>query len=66
MTSTTECIHELVTRLNQYRHEYYNENCPSVPDSVYDRLYDELEHMENETGIILSNSPTQTVGFKAV
>jgi DNA ligase (NAD+) len=66
MTSTTERIHELVTRLNQYRHEYYNENCPSVPDSVYDRLYDELEHMENETGIILSNSPTQTVGFKAV
>ena len=59
-------IHELVARLNQYRYEYYNENAPSVSDAVYDHLYDELERMENETGIILSNSPTQTVGYKSV
>ncbi len=66
MSQTTERIHELVDKLNQYRHEYYNENAPSVSDAVYDHLYDELARMEKETGIILSNSPTQTVGYKAV
>ncbi len=66
MSQTTERIHELVERLNRYRHEYYNEDAPSVSDSVYDHLYDELARAEKETGIILSNSPTQTVGYKAV
>lgn len=66
MQNNVERIHELVDRLNRYRNEYYNENNPSVDDSVYDHLYDELECLEKETGIILSNSPTQTVGYKAV
>lgn len=66
MSQTTEHIHELVDKLNRYRHEYYNEDAPSVSDSVYDHLYDELGRLEKETGIILSNSPTQTVGYKAV
>ncbi|NBI85538.1 NAD-dependent DNA ligase LigA [Lachnospiraceae bacterium] len=66
MSKTTERIHELVDKLNQYRDEYYNKNAPSVSDAVYDHLYDELERLEKETGIILSNSPTQTVGYKAV
>ena len=52
----------LVTKLNRYRHEYYNLATPSVPDAVYDHLFDELQELEKKTGIILSNSPTQTVG----
>lgn len=56
----------MVNKLNQYRHEYYNENAPTVSDAVYDHLYDELMRMEKEMGIILSNSPTQTVGYRAV
>lgn len=35
-------IMELVVKLNQYRHEYYNLVNPSVSDAVYDRFYDEL------------------------
>ena len=66
MSQTTERIHELVEKLNRYRHEYYNEDAPSVSDAVYDHLYDELARAEKETGIILSNSPTQTVGYKTV
>lgn len=27
---------KLVAQLNQYRHEYYNLNAPSVADDVYD------------------------------
>lgn len=66
MSQTTERIHELVDRLNRYRQEYYNENAPSVSDAVYDHLYDELARLEAETGIILSSSPTQTVGYQVV
>ncbi len=56
----------LVAKLNQYRNEYYNKAKPSVPDAVYDHLFDELQKLEKKTGIILGNSPTQTVGYTSV
>ena len=58
-----EKIMALVTKMNQYRYEYYNLASPSVSDAVYDHLYDELQGLEKKTGIIYSNSPTQTVGY---
>ena len=39
---------------------------PSVSDAVYDHLYDELQELEERTGIIYGNSPTQTVGYAPV
>ena len=59
-------ITELIAALNRYRHEYYNLAKPSVSDAVYDRLFDELAALEQKTGIVLSNSPTQTVGYAPV
>lgn len=59
-------ITELVGKLNRYRHEYYNLTRPSVSDAIYDRLFDELAALEQRTGIILSSSPTQTVGYAPV
>lgn len=59
-------IQDLVKELNQYRHEYYNQNKPSVSDSVYDKLFDELSALEQQTGLKLSNSPTQSVGYEVV
>lgn len=59
-------VRELTAQLNQYRNEYYNQNAPSVTDAVYDRLFDELVALEEETGICMADSPTQTVGFPAV
>ena len=56
----------LVAKLNQYRHEYYNKAKPSVSDAVYDHLFDELKKLEKKTGIVLSNSPTQTIGYTPV
>lgn len=56
----------LTEQLNRYRHEYYNLNAPSVTDAVYDSLLKELEGLEHETGIRMTNSPTQTVGYPAV
>ena len=57
---------ELTARLNTYRDEYYNQNAPSVSDTVYDRLFDEMTELEKETGVVMSNSPTQTVGYPVV
>lgn len=57
---------ELTVRLNEYRYEYYNKNAPSVSDSVYDRLFDELVNLEKQTGVVMTNSPTQTVGYPVV
>ena len=51
-------------RLNQYRHEYYNLAAPSVSDEVYDRLFDELEMLEQETGCQIVFDYTE--GYPAV
>ncbi len=61
-----ERIQYLVKQLNIYRNAYYNESKSLVSDYEYDELYDELEKLENETGIIYSNSPTQSVGYEVV
>lgn len=57
---------ELVRTLNQHRHAYYNLNAPSISDREYDQLFDELKQLEEETGFVLSDSPTQTVGYTPV
>jgi DNA ligase (NAD+) len=61
-----EKIRELTAQLNQWRHDYFTLNAPTVSDAVYDRICDELERLENQTGFRMSNSPTQTVGYEIV
>lgn len=58
-----EEIKQLVDKLNKARKAYYQENYEIMSDFEYDKLYDKLEALEKETGIILSNSPTQQVGY---
>ena len=43
---------ELVDILNKWAHEYYVLDNPTVSDKEYDALYDELQHLEKESGII--------------
>lgn len=57
---------ELIPILNEYAHAYYSLGTSIVEDSTYDKLYDELLQLEKDTGIILSNSITQTVGGKVL
>jgi DNA ligase (NAD+) len=57
-------IRELVNDLNKYRDAYYNESKSLISNFEYDQLYDQLQKLEEETGIILSNSPTQSVGYE--
>lgn len=58
-----EKIKCLVDKLNKARKAYYQQSYEIMSDFEYDKLYDELEALEKETGIILSNSPTQEVGY---
>jgi DNA ligase (NAD+) len=54
---------ELRELLNRYSYEYHVLDDPSVPDEVYDRLYDELVKLEEEhPELITQESPTQRVG----
>lgn len=62
MKNKIERIHELVLYLNESSYAYYVLDDPKIEDSEYDKLYDELRELENETKYILKNSPTQRVG----
>lgn len=64
MEQKIQRIKELTQLLNRYRDEYYNQNAPTVSDAAYDRLFDELVMLEEETGVFMANSPTQTVGYR--
>ena len=56
-------IEELRSLLNQYGHEYYVLDHPSVPDSEYDHLLNELIQLEEEyPDLQIPDSPTQRVG----
>ena len=66
MNTEIKRVHELVEVLNRYRNEYYNLSAPSVDDAVYDRLFDELVALEQSTGCVMGNSPTQSVGYAVV
>ena len=51
-----------VRELNSASEAYYNSDNPIMSDYEFDCKYDELKRWEEETGIVLSNSPTQNVG----
>lgn len=57
-------IIELVKKLNEASKAYYKEDVEIMSNLQYDKLYEELENLEKETGIVLSNSPTQKVGYE--
>ncbi len=59
-------IKELISRLQEAGKAYYQESREIMSNFEYDRLYDELAALEEETGIVLSNSPTQNVGYQVL
>ncbi|MFK4565990.1 NAD-dependent DNA ligase LigA [Enterococcus sp. UD-01] len=65
LAEATDRAKALRQQLNQYSHEYYVQDKPSVEDYVYDRLYKELVDIETEfPDLITADSPTQRVGGK--
>lgn len=64
--SKTERMKELIDVLNKAAYAYYAKDMEIMSNYEYDALYDELVLLEEETGVVLSNSPTIHVGFEAV
>lgn len=51
-----------VRELNEASEAYYNTGSPIMSDAEFDMKLRELQQWEDETGFVLSNSPTQNVG----
>lgn len=56
----------LTEKLNKAASAYYNTGNPIMSDFEYDKLYDELQALEKETGIVFAGSPTQFVGYEVI
>lgn len=61
-----EQIKELIKKLNEASRAYYKDDIEIMSNLEYDKLYDQLEELEKETGIVLANSPTQKVGYEVL
>ena len=61
-----ERIKYLVDLLNRASRAYYAQDREIMSNLEYDRLYEELQDLETRTGVVLSGSPTVSVGYEAV
>lgn len=59
---TEKRMEELIVLINDLNYNYYTLDNPKLSDREYDKLYDELVKLEDETGIIKPYSPTGRVG----
>ena len=60
-------VDDLVYELNQYSHEYYVLDAPTVSDAEYDQLYRELLNLEEAfPELVKQDSPTQRVGDELI
>lgn len=57
---------EWIETLNEARKAYYQEDREVMSNLEYDALYDKLKALEEETGVVLSNSPTIHVGYEVL
>lgn len=55
-------MQELVQVLNHASKVYYSDEDEIMSNYEYDQLYDELTALEQNTGVVLPNSPTATAG----
>ncbi|MBR1856588.1 MAG: hypothetical protein IJ803_05900, partial [Oribacterium sp.] len=63
MADSNQRMKDLIKTLNEAARVYYVEGNEIMSNFEYDRLYDELQALEEETGVVLSGSPTQRVGY---
>ncbi|MBR4020378.1 MAG: hypothetical protein IKI99_03615 [Firmicutes bacterium] len=66
METTKALMREKIEILNKAAKAYYQDAEEIMSNFEYDKLYDELEALEKETGIILAGSPTQQVGYEVL
>ena len=66
MADKIQRMKELSGILTEAGKAYYQEDREIMSNYEYDKLYDELESLEKETGIVLTGSPTTRVGYESV
>lgn len=66
MQSAAEKVKELVNLLNDASNAYYNSGNTIMSDEEFDSLLNSLKKLEVQTGLVLSNSPTQNVGAQVL
>lgn len=66
METKLQRMKELVQVLREAGKAYYQQDRELMSNLEYDRLYDELESLEKETGVVLAGSPTTQVGYESV
>ncbi|MBR3755792.1 MAG: NAD-dependent DNA ligase LigA [Firmicutes bacterium] len=66
MENMKALMREKIERLNKAAKAYYQDAEEIMSNFEYDKLYDELETLEKETGMILVGSPTQQVGYEVL
>ena len=59
-------MRELIEVLDRAAKAYYAESAEIMSNAEYDELYDELENLEKETGIVLAGSLTKKVGYEVL
>ena len=59
-------MRELISILKEASRAYYAEDREIMSNYDYDRLYDELVRLEETTGTVLADSPTQQIGYDSV
>lgn len=62
MDAIIEKMKSLIDEINKHNYNYYVLDNPTISDKEYDKLYYTLVDLEQESGIVLPNSPTQRVG----
>ena len=66
MDQKLERMKELTARLSEAAKAYYQESREIMSNFEYDRNYDQLRALEEETGTVLAGSPTQKVGYEVL
>ncbi|MBQ2031385.1 MAG: NAD-dependent DNA ligase LigA [Lachnospiraceae bacterium] len=61
-----ERIRELTAILDRAAYVYEQEDREIMSNHEYDALYDELRVLEQETGFVMANSPTQRAGYEVL
>lgn len=62
MTDYAALMRPLVDELNKAAHAYYVQDAPYMSDMQFDQLYDKLQALEKESGLMLPDSPSHRVG----
>ena len=66
MENKLQRMKELAGLLSEAAKAYYQEDREIMSNFEYDKLYDELQKLEEETGTVLTGSPTMKVGYESV